>query len=523
MTKSVNKIVILLVALLMCLAVVFAACGKSNFTPVSKPDSAEPQSNGGIAVVYGEWLYYVNGYTSDVSAENTYSDDVKTAPRIGSVVRIRVAEIETILAIKDDKNLSNSEQAEKIAKAIRGDKEVTEELKIKGAETVVPKIYYSGNTTTTQFTGIYIFNNRIYVTTPSDKLTANGDPMTEQLQLMSFDLGGGSSKLHYTFTSNSAQICFKQVGNTLFATYLMDSVLHTLNVDEGKDTVVTHNYGKLTHLKNTVSGVNWDNIKDKEAVFFIDEFGSICKLPIGETEYTVIVENDTYKEHNDHIEAGKTTYAISFVNDGVVYYTKATGESEATDKLILYCATDAEHNEITALPTTSVSVQGWKEDKLIITDSFKVIDKEVTRTYYTISIVEPVKGEDGKVTYITTPILPYGMHDSSITINKIEGDKLYYTTDNIYYMVDLSKWEELKEDEEGNKFLTSDALAKNIASTTGWAAPDFIDIKTADDVVLHYIISASTDVVTLTKFNPDDLSGSPVSIVLTLTAAPTED
>ena len=513
MTKSVKKFVILLVALLMCATVVFAACSNENFTAVSVPDKATPESNGGIAVVYGEWLYYVNGYTADVTADNTYSDDVLDAPRIGSVVRIRIAEIETILAINDDKDLTSSQRSEKIAKAIRGDSEVCEELKIKGAQTVIPKIYYSGNTTTTQFTGIYIFNDRIYVTTPSDELTANGDPKTSELTLMSFNLGGGDRKEHYTFTNNAAQIWFKQVGDKLYATYLMDSVLHTLDVASGKDTVVTHKYGKLSHINDTVSSVNWDNIEGKEAVFFIDEFGSICKLEVGKTEYTVIVENDTFKEHGDHIESGKTTYTIKFVNDGVVYYTVATGKDASTDDLELLYATDADHKDKSALPTTSVSVTAWKEDAFIITDSFKSDD----RTYYSICVVEPA-GEDSEELYKITPLLPYGKHDSSITINKIEGDLLYYTFDNVSYVIDLSGYAQL----EPGQFVEGEARAKSLPSTTGWAAPDFINIQTADGV-LHYIISASTDSVTLTKFNPSDLKANTVSIALTLTPVPVEE
>ncbi|MCH5152310.1 MAG: hypothetical protein J1F65_06665, partial [Clostridiales bacterium] len=59
--KTVKKSLILLVAALMCVAVLLAACSEKPFTPVTKPDSDEIDSNGGIAVRYGEWIYYVNG------------------------------------------------------------------------------------------------------------------------------------------------------------------------------------------------------------------------------------------------------------------------------------------------------------------------------------------------------------------------------------------------------------------------------------------------------------------------------
>lgn len=517
MTKSVNKIVILLVALLMCVTVVFAACNKDEFKPVSKPKSGEVLGNGGIAVVYGEWLYYVNGYTSDVSADNTYSDSVKTAPRTGSVVRIRLSDIEKLFAINDDKDLtSSSAKAEAIASAVRaGDKD----REIKGAETVVPKVYYSGNSTTTQFTGIHIFNNRIYVTTPSDELTANGDPMTEQLQLMSFDLGGGDRKVHYTFTSNSAQIWLTEVNKKVVATYLMENVLHTLDVASGKDTVVTLDYSsKLKHINNTVSGVNWDVTgSDNDAVFFVDEFGSICKLQAGSKKYVVLLENDTYKLHNHdgnkEIEAGDKVYTVKFVNNGTVYYTLKNGKNDPAADTILYQVSSETDSGEVALPTSSLSLKVWKDNKFVTTDSYKSGEK----TFYSICIV------DG-TTYEKTPLLEYGENDSTITINKIEGDNLYYTANSISYVLNLEEVEK-KVAEQGKPIDSGTALAKNLASSNGWAAPDYIDftLKVDDvDTDFHYVISLSSGTVTLTKFNPEDLKANAVSIALTLTAKPTK-
>ena len=497
MTKSVKKIVILLVAMLMCATVVFAACNKANFTPVNLPADGEVDSNGGIAVRYGEWLYYVNGYTSNVSAENTYSDDVKDTPRVGSVVRIKLEELAGLFEINDDESLTSAKKSEEIAAKIR-----------EKAETVVPKVYYSANTTTTQFTGIHIFNKRIYVTTPNDKLTANGDPRTSELVLMSFDLGGGNRQEHFTFESNSAQIWLDEVGGKVVATYLMDSVLHRLQLkDNGaEDVVVTKEYGKLKHVDNKVSSVNWD--KEGKAVFFLDEFGSICKLPFGESEYQVVIENDTAKDHGDHIESGTTSYTIVGANKGVVYYRVSDSVNKpSTGNVVLYWATDDAHKDNIALTTNSVSsVTGWKDGKLVFVQS----QESGKKTFYSICIVERVEGANGEFTYPIKELLKYGQNDSSITINKIEGDLLYYTSDSISYVINLAEADSIVDNGE--------AYAKNLASTTGWAAPDFLNYG---DV--HYIISVSTDTVTLTKFDPSDLKSNTVSVTLTLTAKPAED
>ncbi|MCH5157262.1 MAG: hypothetical protein J1G02_05240 [Clostridiales bacterium] len=487
MTKSVNKVLILLVALLVCATVVFAACSKDNFKAVQLPQSGTVDSNGGIAVVYGEWLYYVNGYTSNVSADNTYSDDVKTTPRIGSVVRIKLAEIEGLFEINDDKDLSSSEKSEKIAETVRAK-----------AETVVPKIYYSGNTTTTQFTGIYIYDNRIYVTTPNDELTANGDPLTDQLVLMSFDLGGGNRQSHYTFTSNSAQIWLtKDASNKLVAVYLMDNILHTLDVASGVDTVVKAKDSATTNIANTVSGVTWD--KSSNSVFFIDEFYALCKLTVGESSYEVICENDTAVNHGDHVEAGSLTYTIKSANKGIVYYTKSdTNENTASGNTILYWADTASKDNV-ALATNEVSVYGWDKDKLVMVDSYV----GELQTYYSICIVDGATNEK-------TAILAYGDNNSSITINRIEGDILYYTSDTVAYTIDLSTV-------QAGSHVTGTPYAKSLASATGWAAPDLVTHNGN-----QYVITISADSVSIVKFNPEDKKNSN-SVALTLTAESEEE
>ena len=508
MTKSFNKIAILLVVLLMCLTVVFAACSKANFKPVAMPEKGEVSSNGGIAVVYGDWLYYVNGYTANVSADNTYSSDVVDAPRIGSVVRIKLAEIEKIFAINDDDDLSSSEKTTKIASAVRGDVEG-----ITGAETVIPKIYYSGNTSTTQFTGIFIFGDRIYVTTPNDQLTANGDPLTDQLVLMSFKLNGDDAKSHFTFTKSDAQIWLTEKNGKVVATYLMDNKLYALDVASGKETIVSMNNDPASEVENTVSNVNWDETDG--SVFFLDKFGSVCKVAVGEDKYEVIVENKDYELHEHdgtkHIEAGATTYAIKFVNGGIVYYTVSNSEKDTvTGGVVMYWAKSATESDKTALPSSSVSVHAWKANKFITTDSYKTKDK----TYYSICIVT-VDDSEEEIKYSKKKILDYGENDSSITITKLEGNLLYYTADSISYVIDL-------EEVEDELLNNGTPYAKSLAATTGWAAPDFVDVKTADGT-LHYIISAGTDSVTLAKFNPDDTKSATVSIALTLTAKPVEE
>lgn len=483
---SVKKALILVVALLLVSTVVLAACNSGDFTPVDMPEKGDVDSNGGIAVVYGDWLYYVNGYTSDIYAENTYSDDVVDAPRVGSVVRIKLADIEGLFDINDDKDLSSSEKSKQIDEYVRNH-----------AKTVVPKVYYSGNTTTTQFAGIYIFNDRIYVTTPNDELTPGGDTLVSQLVLTSFKLDGSDMQRHFTFTNNAAQIWLDEVDGKVVATYLMDNTLHILDVASGEDSVVSLKNDPASDVSNTVSSVNWD-VAGK-CLFFIDKFGSICKLDFGKKEYEVIVENTDYEIHehdgSSHIEAGNISYTINSVNNGQVYYTVADSTNSSVSNTVLYWASSAENSGNVALATSMSGAKGWKDGK--------VVYSKAEGEFYGIYVVSG-EGVGNDKPYV---VLSPAYNDNSVTINRIEGDILYYTANSISYKLDLTKDLEQK---EGVPY------ARSLSSATGWAAPDFVEVGD-----IHYVITVGSSSISIVKFDVENKTNSS-SVSLLLKAAPEE-
>ena len=496
---TVKKTLILFAALLLCATLVLAACSKKPFTPVADPGNGEADGNGGIAVKYGEWLYYINGYTSDVSAENTYSD-VTGAPRVGSVVRIKLAELDKLFDIQDDKNKTSTEKSDEIAQYVRDH-----------AETVVPRIYYSGNTTTTQFAGLYIFGDRLYITTPNDELTAGGDKQTSQLVLMSYKLNGSDEQRHFTFTSNSVQICFAEVNGKLVATYLMDSKLCTLDVASGSSSEVTVNgEDKAPKADNVYNSVNWD-VAGK-CVFFIDKYYGICKLNFGSDKYDVIVPNDSYEIHEHdgetHVEAGEISYTINSVNNGQVYYTVADSDNSSVSGTVLYYAEQAVTggNHKVALNTSSLTgLRAWKDGKM-------VFSKSITSggsTYYGIFVTQDADGTQSPVA-----ILNPAYNDSSVTIDRIEGDILYYTANSISYKLNIEKAQQ-----EADTPQTGEPYARSLGSAAGWAAPDFVDNGDT-----HYVITATSGgVLTVVRFDPNEPNKTQSSVSILLTAQPAEE
>ena len=483
--KTVKKSLILLVAALMCVAVLLAACSEKPFTPVTKPDSGEIDSNGGIAVRYGEWIYYVNGYESSVNADNTYVD-VTGAPRVGSVVRIKAADLATILEINDKDELTSTQKSKDIAQAVR-----------EKAETVVPKIYFSANTTNAYINGIHIFNDRIYILTPNEKLTANGDKQTNQAVLMSFDLAGGDMQRHFTFASNSVQLWLTETSDKkVIATYLDGSELHVLEVaadEKGTDVALKNGDDEV----DTISSVTYD--EQAQCLFFIDGDGSICKLSLGSKDKDVIVNNAVEDGEDD----STLSYTIKSVSNGYVYFTRADSDNPDVDNLVLYYASSTDKvtkvgdEPKVALNTANVTAYGWVENKVVIV-------RQIDSGYYGLYLISNVDGSDPDT------LLKAGFNADPITINKIVGDELYYTAGGVTYKKNLKTY---SDQELGTPYATGWSMSASI----GWAAPDVVTV--GDKTYMFTLASGSVSVV---EFDAVKKTNG-TSTALTLTAKPNED
>ncbi len=155
--------------------------------------SEKVESNGGMAVVYGDYLYFINGYAGS-SADNVFGETVK-----GAIARVEY------------KNGKPSGEA----------------------QIVVPKNVYG---TDTKYGGIYIVDDYIYYQTPSVKLDKNGNPKTTEAVLMRTKVDGTDTKEVAYFTDHS--IVFRVTGDKL--TYIRSNEIHSIDLNDKKfaDTTV---------------------------------------------------------------------------------------------------------------------------------------------------------------------------------------------------------------------------------------------------------------------------------------------
>lgn len=152
-----NKAIVIIAAVCLCLVFVLSACTSTSTFKAVATEAGEVSGNGGSAVRYGKYIFYVNGYQSDATAANTYDNSI----RVGQIVRIAVSDLEEAIEKTKQNNKSSSVISSEISAFIA-----------EKATVVVPNFYYSNNTTETGLNGIYIFDGRLYYTTPNDELTA---------------------------------------------------------------------------------------------------------------------------------------------------------------------------------------------------------------------------------------------------------------------------------------------------------------------------------------------------------------
>ena len=456
--SSIKRLTIALVVLMLVLVVALSACTSAKpFQQRTLPGKATPVGNGGAAVVYGEWLYYINGnIASPDSANNAYTEDLRS----GSIVRIKLSDLEDNVLSVYDLDMTTSEKSKEIENRIR-----------KHAQMVVPNVYYNGNTDANLY-GLYIFNDRIYITTPNDQLDSKGNVLTSQLVLRSYNLGGGDRQTHLVFETNAPQLKLSQVGNDVYATYVLDSKLMSYKVGDKEPATIAE----------SISSQQFSG----QYVHYLDSDGNICRYQVGAKEavkLVPLVQPENHEEHNHK------SYTIQKTNNEYVYYTisdsSSFGEAEASSLVLFYAnqpVEDDNHESIIgAIPSGTYFCYG---SKVIYTvDAHNLPDKSMQppadQTWYNI-----VVAEGGSFDYEW-----YCESGASISLIKLDGSILYYTKSQVTYTLDL----------DGEKSQKAVPYAYGYSVSSSY---DVLQVGEGADMVT-YMFSLSNDAISLVKFNPE--------------------
>lgn len=173
--------------------------------------TGEAISNGGFAVEAGNYIYFINGVASNTET-NTYGEVQK-----GSLVRIS----------KSDLAAGNYADV----------------------QTVVPLLMYGTDYTS----GIYIYGDRVYYSTPSTARDSNGEILNSLLEFKSTKLDGTETMTDYYFRIDGTNLDYRIMQGEdggIYLVYVLSETLygteahtniHSVNFETGEDTVLAYN------------------------------------------------------------------------------------------------------------------------------------------------------------------------------------------------------------------------------------------------------------------------------------------
>lgn len=437
MNKKRLLIFILLVALVMALT----ACApdyKWGPLDTSAADNSPLLSNGGSVVSYKGYIYFINGTTSTYEAENVFGEVV-----YGSVCRIAASKLDTV----KENDFGTDEYAEAL-----------------GAEVLAPKAVFSSNTSDARLNGIYIFNDRLFYTTPSDTLASDGSVRNTMLDIMSVKLDGTDTKRVYTLGSNSLSVGMFETDGDAYALFVDgDKNLVSLNLFDGTETKVDEKVtssavdmqsGSIVYTKDVITE------KENQGTEITANYNELYVVKAGQTASAKIMTGQ-------HADGQDVSYdfdvSIASASDGFVYFNLS---SDAHGRDGMY--------------RISESV----EDKRLA---------DATRLYRNV-LSGAVAYQDGFVYYNSTSKYIQFVKDGQ------DAKNLYYTASSpsfkfiqegtLYFEMDSALWSISLNGESNPDTLTANKLTDKV-NATSWLNYDILDGKvfymyTDNDVYLHF-------------------------------------
>ena len=267
MKKSLIVITFILAVVLVAAALV--GCTESYKQSAVPTEKGAVSDNGGMAVVYGKYLYFINGYAGE-SADNTF----------GSVVKGAIARVE----LENGKPKGN-------------------------AQVIVSKNVYGTDTT---YGGLYIADDYIYFASTNTDLDSTGSAKTASGVLMRAKVDGSSVERIATFDDHS--FVFTVVGKKL--TYIRNNNVYVIDLTASKLSATTVETGILTGYLLTEDYLYYTQYNDGHSDNYV-----IKAYPLAGGKAKVILSNANLNADTEY-----TFSLLSAIDEGnnkvKLFYTK---------------------------------------------------------------------------------------------------------------------------------------------------------------------------------------------------------
>ncbi|MBQ7408836.1 MAG: hypothetical protein IJW13_06180 [Clostridia bacterium] len=204
-----KKIVTLLIVAVLCLTCLFAGCNDSTGYSNGLTTDGEVSSNGGFAVVKGDYVYFVNGVATHTD-DNTYGK-VET----GALVRVKT----------EDLGKADSQ-----------------------AQMVIPSLFVAGDKTS----GFYIYGNEVYYATPATTKNKEGEIENTKLAFTKTSLDGKTSTVIATVESNTTVYRYVESNGVVYLVMETvndedEAVIKIYNATENKEVITTDHFEQVIY------------------------------------------------------------------------------------------------------------------------------------------------------------------------------------------------------------------------------------------------------------------------------------
>ena len=290
-----TKKTILITALLLAMIFVFVGCaGESfKFTALTvETMDGDLTSNGGVSVSYKGYTYFINGNVGTYSGENTFGK-----VEYGAVCRVKTENLTA--GIFAERDLIDDEYPE--------------------VEILAPKAVYTTATTSPATNGLFIFNDRLYYTTPSTTVDREGAVQNTYLDIMSVALDGTDTQREFVVPGNSFDMMLTQKGENVYALYLNVETLYEVNLSDATPTA--------KEVAKDITAINYS-------------------ANVGVAVFTTSVEEEGHEGH-DHEPTSNTVLRYEVATEAPVSMVDGKGSDVSYDVVMTVAKTTDSYVYIT--------------------------------------------------------------------------------------------------------------------------------------------------------------------------------
>ena len=413
-----KKFLLMVLTIFLSTTLILSGCGNKGLK--DNPKTSDPvTSNGGMAVVKGDYLYYVNGFKSYQNLEKD-KDNVWGKQVFGAIYRVK---------------MNNN--------AISHDKDGF----LTKSEVVVPQIVGTENAC------FYIFGDYIYYATPNMQKDEYGNLLNARSNICRVNINGTNNKVLYTTdqTLTSTNWTMYELDNTVYIVMLDGSKIVSINANAKKPTtttlvknatsaglIKTDKYIPSDKIANkTLDGIN-NYVYYTRAITEDDKLSGIngnilARVKLGDTNEEIVASNGN-------------TYSIVDAKNNSLYYNRTRNGSSISTLCRYELSADKTFNDA-------------KETELLnATYSNSIIVNQDTSAYIGNEIVTiDSSNRINLVTVVNSDKNVKNVYTSSTTISSIGlyGTTLFFTENGKIKYVDVKA-----ENPEVKEVVTDDKTIK---------------------------------------------------------------